>query len=410
MTYNISLLARLLYRSFFDAKNSHAALRPKRVFFLILFLLVWPLYQIITWIFLGLDEIFFPSYRKIDIKRPLFIIGNYRSGSTFLHRLFSRDRALFTSMRTVDIFFMPSITQKVILKSLSKVDLTFGGIFAKTVKKADDGSFGKVRIHQVGLFQPEEDENILFHNWSTFFIVFLFPFLDDFEPFLAFDEKMPEQRKTKIMAFYKRMIQRHLYLTRDQNLAFISKSPANSPKVQALMDTFPDARILYLARNPLDMVPSTVSWLSYAWGIFNQPDQTYIFQEHTLRLAKYWYLYPLSVIDADPSDKTAVINYDELIANPEQQITSIFTQFGYNESPGFNKIIKKAIKETQSYTSSHKYSLEEMGFTADRIIAEFEDIFKRFNFERMISESSENLEEARLDYEDDEEDNNEEQK
>lgn len=399
MTYNFSLLFRLLYRSFFGSAGTHASLKPKRIGFMMLFLIVWPIYQLITWFFFGLDEIFFPAYRKVKIEKPLFIIGNYRSGSTFLHRLFSKDRALFTSMRTVDIFFMPSITQKVILKSLSKLDIRIGGPFAKSIKKADDGSFGKVQIHSVSLFQPEEDENILFHTWSTFFISFLFPFLDEFETFRAFDEKMPEKQKRRVMSFYKHAIQRHLYLDRNAGLSFISKSPANSPKIRALLETFPDARVLYLARNPLDMLPSTVSWLSYAYHQFNDPGQKYIYQQQTLRMAKYWYTYPLQVIDDLHSENTAVVNYDELIEDPQTQITRIFTQFGYIESPGFNKIIKKAIKETRDHTSTHKYSYEEMGFTINGIISEFTNVFDRFGFDRMGSAASETLEEIPLDFE-----------
>jgi hypothetical protein len=43
--------------------------------------------QAISAITLGLDRIFFSNYRKQPIDRPIFIIGNPRSGTTFLHRL-----------------------------------------------------------------------------------------------------------------------------------------------------------------------------------------------------------------------------------------------------------------------------------------------------------------------------------
>ena len=36
---------------------------------------------------LGLDHVFYPRLRKQKIDRPIFIIGNPRSGTTFLHRL-----------------------------------------------------------------------------------------------------------------------------------------------------------------------------------------------------------------------------------------------------------------------------------------------------------------------------------
>ena len=36
---------------------------------------------------LGLDHLIYPRHRKQAIDRPIFIIGNPRSGTTFLHRL-----------------------------------------------------------------------------------------------------------------------------------------------------------------------------------------------------------------------------------------------------------------------------------------------------------------------------------
>src|ERR1700743_1551509 len=46
-----------------------------------------PLRQAISAITLALDYVFSPGHRKQPLDRPIFIIGNPRSGTTFLHRL-----------------------------------------------------------------------------------------------------------------------------------------------------------------------------------------------------------------------------------------------------------------------------------------------------------------------------------
>ena len=51
--------------------------------FLLLFLLIL---RIIISFFLILDNIFFPSLINAKIKNPITIVGNPRSGTTFLHR------------------------------------------------------------------------------------------------------------------------------------------------------------------------------------------------------------------------------------------------------------------------------------------------------------------------------------
>lgn len=37
-----------------------------------------------------LDHLFFPGFKKVEVKRPVFIIGHPRSGTTFIHKLFTQ--------------------------------------------------------------------------------------------------------------------------------------------------------------------------------------------------------------------------------------------------------------------------------------------------------------------------------
>ncbi len=386
MTYNFRLFWRMAVRSFFQSKNTYGKLTRKRITFLFIFYTVWPVWSLFTWFCLFLDDLFFPAYKQQPVEKPLFILGNFRSGSTFLHRLLSRDSAMFTSLRTWDIFLMPSITQRKLFRFLAKIDHIFGSPLVNSLKGIDQRSLGKVRIHKISLFDPEEDENILLHAWSTFFVSFLFPFLDDLPPYQFFDDALPSAEKKRIMGFYRACIQRHLYATGGKQ-HFVSKSPASSAKIETLLEFFPDARILYLVRNPLDMLPSTISWLSYAWHIFSEPGEKYLYRDQVLALTKYWYHHPLKVMDQNPSPTKIILNYDDLIRWPEQIIRTFYEQFGYSKSPGLEKIIRTAIKETQIYQSDHVYRYEEMGFSREEIIREFDDIFERFNFDRRNPEA-----------------------
>jgi len=381
MIYNFNLFWRMAVLSFFQSKNTYGKLTRKRVLFLLIFYTVWPAWSLFTWICFLLDDLLFPAYKNQSVDKPLFILGNFRSGSTFVHRLLSRDSATFTSLRTWDIFLMPSITQRKIFRGLARIDRLFGSLLVNLLKNIDQRSLGKVRIHRISLFEPEEDENILLHAWSTFFISLLFPFLDDLPPYQFFDDAMPANEKKRIMGFYRSCIQRHLYATGGKQ-HFVAKNPAFSAKIETLMEFFPDARILYLARNPLDMLPSTISWLSYAWHVFSEPKDKYLYRDQVLALAKYWYQHPLDVIDQNPSSTRMIVNYDDLIRWPEQIIRTFYEQFGYTESAGLEHIIQSAIEETRSYQSDHVYHYEEMGFSRDEILREFDEIFERFNFDK----------------------------
>lgn len=381
MTYNLRLFWRMAYRSFFQTKGTHGELRGKRLRFVLLFYALWPAYALLTHLFFLLDDLLFPAYKQQPIEKPLFIMGNFRSGSTFLHRLLARDGGVFTTLRVADIFFAPSVTQKKFLGLATRLDALLGHPFKNLLAGLDRHSLGQVRIHRIGLFKPEEDENLLFHAWSTFFVVFLFPFLDELPPYQFFDDAIPEAEQRQIMAFYKSCVQRHLYATGGKR-HFVAKNPLFSAKIRNLAETFPEARIIYLVRNPLDMLPSTLSWFSYAWHVFTSPLERYPYREEILTMTQYWYRHPLEYLDAHPAPERLILSYDDLIGNPERVIRGLYRRFGYPERKGLEKIVAEAVEDAHSYKSDHVYSYEEMGFTRQQIVEAYADIFARFGFDR----------------------------
>jgi hypothetical protein len=386
MSFNFRLFWRTTYRSLFASENTPARLTRKRIIFLLLFYTVWPVGQLIHWLCFFLDDIFFPGHKTQLIEKPLFILGNLRSGSTFLHRLLSRDTETFTSLTTWDIYLTPSVTQKKITQFFSRLDKKLGGHVHRLLYEFDRRTLGQFKIHRISFFQPEEDENILLHIWDSFWVSFLFPFMDELPNYQHFDEALSPEHKRRIMTFYKSMLQRHMYATGKKY--FVAKNPAFSPKIETLLEFFPDARIIYLARNPLDMLPSTISWINYARRVFTEPEEKYLYLDEILDFTQHWYRYPLQYIDSHPSPRHLILNYDDLIQRPELVIRSFYEQFGYPDKPGLDIIVDEAVKETLTFKTDHVYSYQEMGFSRKQIVETYADIFERFGFDRREHEES----------------------
>ena len=386
MHYNLRLFWRTFYRSFFDAKNTPARLTRKRITFLLLFYLVWPLGSLFYRLLFWLDDILFPGHKTQPIEKPLFILGNLRSGSTFLHRLLSRDSETFTSLTTWDIYLAPSVTQKKITQFVSRLDNKLGGHLHRLLYAFDRRTLGKFKIHPISFFQPEEDENVLLHIWDSFWVSFLFPFMDEMPDYQHFDEALPPERRRRIMAFYKSMLQRHMYATGKKY--YVAKAPAFSAKIETLAEFFPDARIIYLVRNPLDMLPSTVSWINYARRVFTEPKETWLYLDEIVDFTRHWYSHPLRYLDSHPSPRHLILKYDDLIQRPERVLRAFYEQFGYPDKPGLDQIVDEAVKETLSFNSDHTYSYEEIGFTREQIVELYSEVFERFDFDKRGQELS----------------------
>jgi len=378
MVFNFRLFWRMTVRSFIRSGGTDGPLNRDRLTFLLFFYPLWGCLLLCGWIGLALDEIVFPAYRKQSVEKPLFIVSNFRSGSTFVQRTLARDKAVFSSMTTADIYLMPSITQRRILSLLAWVDRRLGHRGQNMLRRLDSLSLGQLKIHPFGIFDAEEDEHLMFYAWSTFLAGFAFPYLDELPPYQYFDTAIPRPDRQRMMAFYRACIQRHLYAGGGRY--YLAKNPLSSARIQSLLEIFPDARIIYLVRNPLEMLPSTVSLFAYLWRLFSAPHERYPHCDKILAWTKYWYDHPLEVIDRQAPDRCMIVKYDDLIRSPDSVLRSVYRRFDYPQSHALEGLLRDAAEAARSHTSSHQYSYSAMGFTREQIVSEFAHIFERFGF------------------------------
>lgn len=308
--FHVFLINNIYYECF-SSKHRFQIFSLKRVFSLV-FLYIFIVYCVI-WNHLGflLDEILFSGWREEGVSEPLFIVGNARSGTTLMHRLLTMDDSRFTTMRTWEIIFAPSVSWRMLFWFLYDIDRFFlFGTAYHCVEYADRLLFGGIRIHPCGLFQAEEDEWVLVHVFYSQLVLLFYPaglhipapsksggvikqlwgsnigVLPDFENALT------EPLKRSIFNFYRNCVKRHLYAhnrrhrrkleifdrrssqdssqnTRireyhatKQSLVYVSKNPVFTTRLRSLHAAFPDMRVVCMIRDPVHSVPSMVSYIS----------------------------------------------------------------------------------------------------------------------------------------------------
>lgn len=380
MNFNLRLFLRQIGYSLARSEGTPARLTPKRVAILLFFFPIFTILKLSSWLGFAWDDIFYKEYQHQKLAQPVFIIGNPRSGTTFLHRLLARDESNFSYIRMWEVIFAPSVSQRKLIWFFQKIDNVLGGKFQRWLLLQEKKTWLSNPIHKIGLLEPEEDESILFSMWATIFTSVVFPHPDLVRKYAYFDKQVPLIERHKIMRFYRSCLRRHLF-ARHSDKKFLSKNPTFSPKVDSLYEFFPDAKIIYLVRNPLDTIPSIISWMSYQWKQFSDPVENYLFKDYMLELAREWYEYPLERFSKAPPDSYAIIRYEDLVQSPKQIITEIYEKFGFELAPEFEKILEEAGQRETSYKSSHKYSLRKMGLTKKGILKTFAFVFKRFGFD-----------------------------
>lgn len=378
MLFNFRLFFRLTYLTLFRHRAVFGRLTPKRIKRLIFWYTVLPLHHLLTALAILLDEVFFPAYHQQKIERPIFILSNFRSGSTLLHRLLAQDEANFTAMQTWEIYLAPSITQRVVIKALAAFDRRWlGGICNRWLDRLEQRLLGSLPMHRMGLHLVDEDEGILIHNWTSTFLVFVFPDIKSFQPYFYFDQQLPEREKRLAMTFYQKCIQRHVYYHGGKR--YVAKSPAFCVKLETMRQYFPDACFIYLARNPVDMLASKTNYFAFCWSYFNDLEP-YPFRDFLLAFTRHWYLYPLEYLSRISPDRYLVIKYRQLTSELQQVVGQLYHQFDLAIDRRFSDILVEAAERNRQYASHNRYSLKQMDYTPEQVYDNYRRIFERFGF------------------------------
>jgi hypothetical protein len=381
MSYcNGKAFRRFLYKSFIKNKGTHYRLTSKRLGILLLSLVIYLPAEFLIWSGLLLDEVFYPAYHEIKIKQPVFIIGNPRSGTTFLQRLLAKDSHSFISMRTWEIFGAPSILMRKIFHCAAKIGRAIGVPISKRIKRLERLWQESDAIHRLELRAPEEDENLLIHIFSTMKIWSFAAMLDEVYPYIYHNEKISLEDKQRIMDFYESCIQRHLFDHGGTAKHYLSKNPNFSPMIDTLLTRFPDAKFIYLIRNPLDAVPSHISLKEREWQMLGSPLEEYACRDLILDASEHWYNYPLQKLKELPENQAIVVKFDDLVSDAEDTVKRIYDRFGLTVSSGYLKILQRETIRARNYQSQHIYSLSEMGINREQLRERFKDVMLEFDY------------------------------
>ena len=384
MPFNFRLFFRLTYLSLFKARGTHARLTRKRVLFLLGFYAIFVPSQITHWVFFLLDALLFPGLRQVEVREPVFIVGPPRSGSTHLQRVLARDEETFASAELWELLLAPSITQRKIVRVIAALHRSLGSPGRGRLTAWQERTFEEAgQYHKIRLREPDEDELSLLPIFSAIHLAFPFPFLDEFAPYVYFDSRVSPAEKERFMAFYKRSMQRTLYIYGPEK-RFLSKTPANSGRMMTLRKRFPDAKFICTTRHPASVLPSTMSLFAFQSSVFSDLLEPYPFSEHLGEMTGHWYRHALDTLEGMPSDSYTIVRYEDLVGDLRGAINEIYATFGLEISPTYAQALEEEVGRARRYTSTHRYSLEDMGLSPEQIEADYADIIARYGLDTAL--------------------------
>jgi hypothetical protein len=239
----------------------------------------------------------------------VFIIGHWRSGTSFLHNLLCRVYpAAYTT--TYQAIFPNNLFA---FRGLIKF---FMWVFLPRDRPTD-----AMKMHPD---YPQEEELAIGHErFFSFYYWFYFPRHADFiaNEFLYLED--PESdRSREFRRYYCDFIKRCYLNTHGE--VFISKNPANTARIAVLAKLFPEARFIFLKRNPYETAQSSLIFFqSLLKGIslqeYEEKEVDRFVLENYRRLVQTYQ----DNKELIPSDHLIELSYEELIKNPAEVLSDL---------------------------------------------------------------------------------------
>ncbi len=318
-----------------------------------------------------LDPILFPSLRKTKIERPIVIVGNPRSGTTFLQRFLVKN-GLGIGMQVWKMIY-PSLTQQIFIKPLLPL-----------MEKFSPTRFHSKAAHVTSLTSVETDDPAtLFRYFDGFFLYGFFMAWAENDPIEYF---APENRDTSKRDFnwYRAVWRRNL--AGEKKNQVIAKLFSLGIRLPQFLSMFPDSKILYMIRDPRSTVPSGMSLVT---GVLDQRFSFWSLPEE--KRARYLERLYRAFLDLsmrfyqDFKDKkfseenVMVVSYHRMMTDFDGLMDEILKFLDIQPSESFLEEIKITSEKQRQFKSGHKYDLEKFGLTEERILKDYAPIFQDFN-------------------------------
>jgi hypothetical protein len=262
-------------------------------------------------------------------EQPVFIIGFWRSGTTLLHNLLCQDSSAAYTTTFQTVFPHLTLTQSWWLKPLADNLLPSGRPF-------DNVSWG--------MDSPQEEEFGLMNlQPDSIYKFFLFP--EDFDDIVEqelFTANLPEKKLKYWKKRYREMYAKAVFNT--GGTRYISKNPCNLTRLGLLTEMFPDAKFIFIHRDPYEVVESLYRFILGVFPGVQLQDVPSDFTREKVALLYdkiiRTYLQDRNLIDPR---NLIELKMEDLMEGPSGIIRSIYERFQYDGIDDLAPILEQFI-------------------------------------------------------------------
>jgi hypothetical protein len=294
--------------------------------------------------------------RRTVVAPPLFIVGHWRSGTTWLHNLMCQDpSAGFVSGYQMALPDSWLVARRVLRPLIARI-------------LPDRRPMDNVTV---SLGSPQEEEFVMakvspyscYHFWS-------FPRqgVDYFRKY-ALLEGLTDAESAGWRETYLAVLQKTAYGCGGRRL--VLKNPVNTARIPALLALFPDARFVHICRDPRDVFPSARESFRRLLSVFQfQRVDDDLIARSVLRFYEQIMGRFFEDRGRIPAGRLSQVRYEDMLEDPMRELRRVYGELSL---PGF----EAARPRFEAHLASHAgYRRNAYALTAD----EAREVARRWGF------------------------------
>jgi hypothetical protein len=305
---------------------------------------------------LALDRLLF---RLPPVSRPILIVGNPRTGTTFLHRFLS-DHGVGHGQPLWRMLFPARVWQPVVRPLLPLLEAVSPARHHATV------------AHEVSLTSVETDDvSLLFRYFDGFFLFGFFLAWDEVDHAPQFDPTVRNVDE-RDLAWFEALWSRGQHA--DGAARVVAKPFGAQARAPAFLRQFPDARILYMVRDPVEVIPSALSLVSGVldkrFGFWRLPEadrrrwSERVYRGLVSLMRRFYEDWTAGDI---PRDRVLIVRYDRMMSDFEGTMSDIAAFVEHPVDASLAAAIRATAERQRGWSSAHRYDLARFGLDADQI-------------------------------------------
>ncbi len=307
-----------------------------------------------------------PEIEREQIERPIFIVGINRTGTTFLHRLLSRD-SRFWALRRYEL------TEPVLPNGEYA---TVAGTAADPRRAYAEELLGATNVvdtlagvHRTDIDEPEEDLWILWLTFSTWIFATAYHIPN-------YGRWLVETESRNAYAHHRRVMQHFTWQRRKREPRgqrhWLLKMPFHLMELEALVEIYPDAVFIQTHRDPVELMGSWNSIVERLRGFSTEARPPLETGAEQLAFMSGMLNDAMRFRASNPAleERWVDVRYTDLVDDPMGVVNDIYERRNWLLEPDAANAMQEWLRiqeEQRSKEPPHEYRLEDYGLTPETV-------------------------------------------